>query len=186
MRSALAAYVVAVVVVLFLGGCSKADDPPSTTDQTTDQQSPSQSSQTTQAPAFNPCDDLTPDLIGAALGVEVTEETGDVDNPRCAFVPGVEGGPTLNVNYLWFKDSFDEAWASMGDLPGDVSRLHINTADNARLVVNQTPEAVVITGFVQTGDLIESVNAIQLKPFDRATMIRAATKVLTKLSARAN
>lgn len=53
----------------------------------------------------------------------------------------------------------------MGDLPGDVSRLRIDTADNARLVVNATREAVVITGFLQTGDLIESVNAIQLRPF---------------------
>lgn len=178
MKTALTAYVVGVAV-LFLAACSQTPDAPPTT-------APSATPPTSTAPTFSPCDHLSARLVGRALGVEVTEETGDVDNPRCAYLPVVEGGPTLNVNYVRFKGSFDEAWASMGDLPGDVSDLEIDSANNARLVVNETQEAVVITGFVQTGSLIESVNAIQLAPFDRATMVRAATTVLTTLSARAS
>lgn len=178
MKTALTAYVVGGVSVLFLSGCSLAQDTPLTTDQATGEP-------TSTVAAFNPCDHLSPRLVGRALGVEVTEETGDADNPRCAFLPVEKDGPTLNVNYLRFEGSFNEAWASMGDLPGDVSELSIDTADNARLVVSETQEAVVITGFVQTGGLIESVNAIQLEPFDRLAMVRAATTVLTTLSARA-
>lgn len=184
MRSARAAYAVGLVSVLILTGCSGSQEPPETTVQPG---SPSSGEATDDptAPVFNPCDDLSAELVGTALGIDVTEETGDADNPRCAFLPVVQDGPTLNVNYLWFEGSFDEAWATMGDLPGDVIDLTIDTADNARLVVNETPEAVVITGFVQTGDLIESVNAIQLAPYDRDTMVRAAAKVLATLSARA-
>ena len=35
-------------------------------------------------------------------------------------------------------------------------------ADAARLVVNANRKATLVTGFVQTGGLIETVNAVQL------------------------
>lgn len=135
--------------------------------------------------AFNPCSDLTPDFVGQALGAEVTEDTGSTSAPRCAYTPVVEGGPALEVNYLQFSGSFDEAWASMGAIAGTTRDLDIASADAARIVVNADGNAVAVTGFVQTGDLIENVNGVQLAPYDQDALVAATEAVLTRLSKKA-
>ena len=40
---------------------------------------------------------------------------------------------------------------------------------------------MLVTGFVQTGDLIETVNAIELAPYDRDAVTGATTSVLATL-----
>ena len=131
--------------------------------------------------AWNPCRDLHADRVGAALGADVTLDTGTAEAPRCAFLPVADGGPTLNVTYLWFEGGFDEAFASMGRIDGAVTRLTVPGADAARLVVNAGRTATLVTGFVQTGGLIETVNAVQLAPSRPQDVARATRQVMTTL-----
>jgi len=171
-----AAYAVAPVLLLVLGACASPDvaghgepDPSAA------------ASALEGSGTWNPCGDLAADAVGRALRSPVTEATGTVDTPRCAFLPEKKGGPTLNVTYTWFDGGFERAWRSMGELAGTVRDLDLRGADQARLVVNTREEAVLVTGFVQTGDLIETVNAAALAPYDRAAVTAATTEVMATL-----
>ena len=140
---------------------------------------------TSAAPAWNPCGDLSARQVGAALGARVTVDTGSTDAPRCAFLPAAKNGPTLNVTYLWFDGGFEQAFASMGRLDGRVSRPAVPGADAARLVVNTNRQATLVTGFVRTGRLVETVNAVQLTPSDPRAVVRATRRVMATLVAHA-
>lgn len=172
-----------VVPLLLLTGCSGggADDEGDPAGA-----SPHGGATTPAATSWNPCDDVEPEEVGELLGSAVTEEDGEPGAMRCTYLPVEEGGPTLDVNYLWFDGSFADAWETIGgDITGRVSDLDLPTADAARTVVQVTDDAVVVTGFVQTGGLIESVNAIVLDPGQRATLLRATRGLLRLLSERA-
>jgi hypothetical protein len=175
------AYVAALALLLPLAACSGTDPAPSTTPAST----PASTAPTAADPVWNPCTDLTAAPVARALGAGVTKETGTVDTPRCAFLPAAKDGPTLNVTYAWYDGGFEKAWAGMGQIDGRVSDVDIAGADNARLVVNARRKVVLVTGFVKTGGLIETVNAIQLAPYDRAALVAAATDVMTTLSRHA-
>ncbi|GGO74236.1 DUF3558 family protein [Nocardioides deserti] len=171
-----------VVPLLLLAGCSGGggdEDEPAGA-------SPHGGATTPAATSWNPCDDVEPEEVGELLGSAVTEEDGEPGAMRCTYLPVEEGGPTLDVNYLWFDGSFAEAWETIGgDVAGRVSDLDLPTADAARTVVQVTDDAVVVTGFVQTGGLIESVNAIVLDPGQRDSLLRATRGLLRLLSERA-
>ncbi|MBC9732552.1 DUF3558 family protein [Nocardioides marmotae] len=140
----------------------------------------------TPVASWNPCDDLTAAEVGRLLGEEVREEVGEPGAMRCTFVPVAEGGATIDVNYLWFDGSFAEAWDSIGaDVAGKVRDVDVPTAEAARTVEQVTDDAAVVTGFVQTGGLIESVNAIVLDPAERDRLVRATRGMLRLLSERA-
>ncbi|MBI2244236.1 MAG: hypothetical protein HYU55_09955, partial [Nocardioides sp.] len=94
------------------------------------------------------------------VGWSPCEQTGTTDQPRCAFTPVAEGGPAFDVNYLFFDGGLDEAWRTMGPIRGRVSRIAVPGADAARLVVHARRPAVLVTGFVQSGGLVQSVNAV--------------------------
>jgi hypothetical protein len=165
-----AAYVVAPVLLLALGGCSSLDAG-----------SPDASGHSDVSTAASALADLAEGQVGRALGARVRKETGSLDTPRCAFLPEQKGGPTLNVTYTWFTGGFERAWRSMGELDGVVRELDLRGADHARLVVSTRKEAVLVTGFAQTGDLIETVNAAALAPYDRAAVTAATTNVMATL-----
>jgi hypothetical protein len=168
-----AGHVVTPVLLLALGACSSTDaESPSPDDpgHATAADPSSAASALTDAATWNPCADLSAGPVGRALGARVTKATGTADTPRCAFLPAVEGGPTLNVTYTWFDGGFERAWRSMGELDGTV-----------REVVSTRKQAVLVTGFVQTGDLIETVNAAALAPYDRAAVTAATTNVMATL-----
>ncbi len=112
-------------------------------------------------------------------------ETGTAQAPRCAFLPVEEGGATLNVTYLWFDGGFDEAFTSMGRIDGTVTEVRVPGADAARLVVNRNRRATLVTGFVQTGRLVETINAVQLAPADPAAVVRTTRQVMATLVANA-
>jgi hypothetical protein len=135
--------------------------------------------------AWNPCGDLSARRVGAALGARVTVDTGSADQPRCAFLPAATNGPTLNVTYLWFDGRFEQAFTSMGRLEGRVTRPAVPGADATRLVVNTNRQATLVTGFVKTGRLVETVNAVQLTPSDPRAVVRATRRVMTTLVAHA-
>jgi len=177
-----AAYAVAPVLLLALGACSSPGAPgssPSAAD------ADSAASALADTGTWNPCADLAPGPVGRELGARVRKETGTVETPRCAFLPAEKGGPTLNVTYTWFPDGFEEAWRSMGELDGDVRDLDVPGADQARLVVSARRQAVLVTGFAQIGDLVETVNAAALAPYDEKAVVAATTRVMATLAKHA-
>lgn len=140
---------------------------------------------TSPAAAWNPCVDLSAARVGRLLGARVTKETGTADAMRCAFLPVEKGGPTLNVTYLAFDGDFDRAFRAMGTIEGTVSDVRVPGAKAARLVVHTTRGAAGVTGFVQVGSLIETVNALQLAPYDARAVVRATRDVMATLVAHA-
>ncbi|MCW2792010.1 MAG: hypothetical protein JWO76_1108 [Nocardioides sp.] len=177
------AYVAALALLLPLAACSS--DPAAEPDAAPTPATPTAAAPTAAEPVWNPCEDLAAGPVGRALGADLTEETGTDDTPRCAFLPVEKGGPTLNVTYVWYAGGFEKAWAGMGQIEGRVTDVDIAGAANARLVVNARRGVVLVTGFVKTGDLIETVNAIQLAPYDRAAVVDATTEVMVTLSRHA-
>jgi hypothetical protein len=178
------AHAAAVMALLLpLTACGGSPEPHAT--PTSPAAGPSDVSTPLPGADWNPCADLAAARVSAALGTEVTKENGNDATPRCAFLPVAEGGPTLNVTYLWYDGSFEEAWDSMGRIRGRVTGLDVPGADAARLVVHTRKKAVLVTGFVQTGELIETVNAIALDPDDRAALVAATRQVLTALARNA-
>ena len=131
--------------------------------------------------AWTPCDGLSAAQVTRLAGEEMTEQTGTADEPRCTFTPVAEGGPAFDVSYLWFDGSLDEAWETMDDVQGRVTDVDVPGADAARLVVHARPRAVLVTGFVQTRGLVQSVNAVQLKPYAERQVVSATRGLLAAL-----
>lgn len=172
MRSSLA-FLAPVAAVALLAGCGEgepvADPAPSTH----------------SASPWNPCDGLDAGPISAALGATVRVEDGGGDVYRCAVLPEAEGDARMSITYQWSGVTLEEAWKQMGIPAGRATSPRIAGADAARLVVDAGPKAVAVTGFVQTGDLIQVVNALDLPPHDRGAVVGAVEVVLEQLVAAA-
>ncbi|WP_121254254.1 hypothetical protein [Nocardioides ferulae] len=151
------------------------------------------------ADPWNPCDGLSAREVSGVLGQQLRKDTGagtentESTEPgvvRCALLPVREGDATFDASYLLFDGGLDAAWATLGDGPdgsvgGRVTRPSVPGADAARLVVNTTRKAALVTGFVENGDLIQTVNAVDLYPYDAGALVRATRLVLEQLSAHA-
>lgn len=135
---------------------------------------------------WNPCAGLAKPALQRAFGVDFTKEDGEPTAPRCTFTPVETGGPALDANYMLFPAGLDAAWNSMGTLAGDVEELEVEGADDARLVVKFAQGSLLVTGFVQNGDLIQMVNLVDPSPHDRAVDVAGVRTVLAALSAHAN
>lgn len=173
MRPRVIAAVLAAAALL--GGCSSADGD----DEPAAEVSPSADPRDV---AWSPCDGLDAAAVGKLVGAPVTEQTGTSAQPRCAFLPVREGGPAFDLNYLWFDGGLDEAWRSMGKVAGRVSEIDVPGAEAARIVVHATDSGLLVTGFVQTEGLVQSVNAVQLDPYDRRAVVAATRGLLAELA----
>jgi Protein of unknown function (DUF3558) len=163
----------ALAATALLSGCASGDS--SSSDPTpTPTGSP-------QEVAWSPCDGVTAAEVGRYAGEPMTEQTGTADQPRCAFTPVKKGGAAFDVNYLWFDGGLDQAWQSMGKVAGRVTDIHVAGADAGRLVVHAGRPAVLVTGFVQVGGLVQSVNAVQLRPYDEQSVVGATRRLLAQL-----
>ena len=134
---------------------------------------------------WNPCDGLDAAAVGKILGGPVTKDDGEPSAPRCAFTPKREDGAALNANYRLVPEGLDAAWDTLGPVAGRQIDLVVPGADDARMVVKFAQDSLLITGFVQNGDLIQVVNLVQPAPFDRDVAVRAMRTVLADLSAHA-
>ena len=176
--------------VLLLAGCSSGSSGSSSSASASASSSSASASSSPGAdasagPVFNPCDGLDAAKVSRALGSAVRVEKGSADTPRCALLPAEEGDPTVEVNYSWFPGGLEAAWRTMGIEGERVRTPRIAGADDARVVVNRTDDAYAVSGFVQNGDLIQTVNALALAPYDAAKVDAAVAEVLTELSAAA-
>jgi hypothetical protein len=160
-----------------LTGCS-SDDKTSPAHATTGSPTASPSK-----PSFNPCAGVDVAPVSQALGEQLKKETGTAADPRCALLPVKKGGPTFELSYLWFDQGLEAAWSTMQVPAGTVSRPSVPGADDARLVVNQSASAYAVSAFLQNGGLIQTVNALALKPYDGPKMLKATDVLLRQLSA---
>ena len=149
--------------------------------------SSSPSAQETKAAevAWSPCDGLTAAQVSRLTGGRVSMQTGTTDQPRCTLVPQGKGGPAYDVSYLWFDGGLDEALDSMGAISSQLRSVSVPHADAARVAVRAKKSGVLVTGFVETDGLGQSVNGVDLAPYDRDAFVSSVTKLLAELAKRA-
>ena len=171
MRDRRAGWVLALALPLLAGGCGGDDGDPEPSAP-----SPSEA-------LWNPCDALDARGVERAFGGRVTEENGTPTSPVCSFTPQTKGDPVVDARYQLFSAGLDAAWDTM-DLPGTaaVTSPNVRDADATRLVVDSDESRLYVSGFVQNGDLIQTVDAVDPEPHDRRRVVRAVTWALGRLS----
>ncbi|MCB0895631.1 MAG: DUF3558 family protein [Nocardioides sp.] len=179
-----------VAAALLLAGCAGSDtgsDTGSGTGSGTGSDSERAGAAKSQAAdvAWSPCDGLTAVEVSRLAGARVSEQTGTTDQPRCTFTPVGEGGPAYDVSYLWFDGGLDAALDSMGAIAQQLRPVEVPGADAARVAVKPRTSGILVTGFVQTGGLVQSVNAAQLAPYDEQRLVSSTTALLGALAAAA-
>jgi hypothetical protein len=135
--------------------------------------------------AWSPCDTLTAASVSRLVGAAVKEDNGTIDTPRCTFTPARTGGAAYDVSYLWFDGGLDAALDAMGATGAQLKPVDVAGADAARLVVSAEKSGVLVTGFVQTAGLVQSVNAVQLAPYDEQQVAAGSKALLAELARHA-
>lgn len=177
MRAVLGA--TAVVALLALTSCSSDEEP-------AEPERPTAEESQAAAVAWSPCDGLTARSVEALVGEPVNENDGSADQPRCTFTPQRKGGAAYDLSYLWFDGGLDAALAAMGAAATQLEPIDVPGADAARIVVDaQGEDGLLVTGFVQTEELVQSVNAVQLAPYDEEAVVAGTTALLGELAAKA-
>lgn len=166
----------AAAALLALTGCSSEDPEPR----------PSAEESRAADVAWSPCDTLTADSVGELVGEPVNEVDGSADEPRCTFTPQRKGGAAYDLSYLWFDGGLDEALTAMGAAGAQLEPIEVPGAEAARLVVDARGEdGVLVTGFVQTDGLVQSVNAVRIAPYDEQAVVAGTRALLAELAAQA-
>ncbi|MGB0100281.1 MAG: hypothetical protein WBP61_08370 [Nocardioides sp.] len=134
---------------------------------------------------WSPCDGLAAQDVRAVAGEPMDQRTGTEDAPRCTFVPRSEGGPAYDVSYLFFDGGLDTALDAMGTVGAQLEPVDVPGAAAARIAVRERKSGILVTGFVQTDGLVQSVNAVKLRPYDRDELVAGTTDLLALLADRA-
>lgn len=173
---------VAVLAAGTLTGCS--GDP-----------APEDVAPTTEAePAWNPCSGLDAETVGADFGAVFNTRVGSPDAPECTYTPQADGGPAFEVNYQTYAGSLEDLMETFGLLEEEgrttVDAPDVAGADDARIIVDLPPEqdddTINITAFVQNGQLVQVVNALQPAPYDRDALVASVKALLADLAANAD
>ena len=130
---------------------------------------------------WSPCDGLTAERVSEIAGEPMEEQTGTTDQPRCTFTPTTEGGAAYDVNFLLFDGGLDAALDAMGAVSSQLHPVTVPGADSARIAVRERKSGIAVTGFVQVGGLVQSVNAAHLAPYDRDALVASTTDLLAEL-----
>ncbi|HWM74872.1 MAG TPA: hypothetical protein VNQ53_14080 [Nocardioides sp.] len=168
-----AVWLLALALPLAVAGCGDDGGPPPAAPSPTEA-------------LWNPCDALDAKGVGRAFGTSATEADGTATSPSCSFSPRTTGDPVVDANYVLFPEGLDAAWETMGrSETAVVTSPKVPGADDTRLVVHSDAHQLYVSGFVQNGDLIQTVDAVDPKPFDRDRAVTAVTWALGRLSAHA-
>jgi hypothetical protein len=170
--------VAALAGLLGLSACSSDGGASSSPHGTTD---PSD----LMAVGWSPCDDLTAASVGRLVGEAVKEEDGTADAPRCTFTPVRAGGAAYDLSYLWFDGGLDAALDAMGTNGAQLKPVDVPGSPAARLAVSADKSGVLVTGFVQTDGLVQSVNAAQVAPYDQRRVAAGTKALLAELAKHA-
>ncbi|WP_459969591.1 hypothetical protein [Nocardioides pyridinolyticus] len=166
------ALVMTVGMTVALTGCGSPDEPEPTAADAA-------------GVGWSPCDGLTAQEVGRIAGQTVKENNGTEDAPRCVFLPVEKGGPAYDVSYLYFDGGLDSALDAMGTVAEQLESVDVPGAEAARIAVKERRDGILVTGFVQTDGLVQSVNAVQLEGFDRDRLVTSTTALLAELAAEA-
>lgn len=183
-RSLVPAVVPAVVAACLLGLTACSDDEP-------DEPTASRTPLPTDAPdLWNPCDGLDASAVSQAFGTTFDTRTGTPEAPLCSFTPQAEGDPALDVNYQLYPGTLDDLMESFGVLTEGattkVTTPKVPQADDVRMIVDVTDDdTLAVTAFVQNGDLVQVVNALDPAPFKRDRVVRGVRSVITALATHA-
>jgi hypothetical protein len=167
-----AALVGALLLPALLSACSEDEAPP-----------PAPHGEA--AAPWNPCDGVTAAQAERAFGTAFTIDDGGEGDLRCVLTPVEQGGPAMEANYQVFPSGLDAVFDAMGTVAGRTLEVDVAGADDARLVVNAHSDSLLISGFVQNGDLIQTLNLVDPAPFDRAAGVSGVRKLLAGFSAHA-
>jgi hypothetical protein len=166
-------WVVVLALPVLLVGCGDDEGPP-----------PAAPTQT--AALWNPCDALDAKGVGRVFGGPVSEDDGTPTSPLCSFVPDAKGDPVVDANYQLYAAGLEKIFEELGTSEtATVTTPKVRGADDARVVVDTDDDQLYVSGFVQNGDLIQTVDAIDPTPYDRDRVVRAVVWALTRLSAHA-
>ncbi len=136
---------------------------------------------------WNPCDGLDTARLERLLDTRLTTRTGTDSSPQCSFAPAEKGRPAIDVNYQLYPGTLDELFGSFGTSTGtEVRDLDLPDADGARLVVSVDDDTLAVTGFVQNGELVQLVNAVDPRPYERKRLALAVRVMLRDLAAHAD
>ena len=73
----------------------------------------------------------------------------------------------IDANYMLFPEGLDAVFDAMTDLdPDDVRVVQVAGADAAKIVVDFDDRQLFVSGFVQNGDLIQTVDVVDPQPYD--------------------
>lgn len=168
-----AAWVLGLALPWVLVGCGGDDDPPPAAPTPTEA-------------LWNPCDALDATAVGREFGAALTEDDGTPTAPLCSFQPTTAGDPVVDANYQIYAAGLDKIFEELGGSEtATVATPKVRGADDARVVVDTDDDQLYVSGFVQNGELIQTVDAIDPAPYDRHRVVRAVTWVLVRLSAHA-
>lgn len=177
----------AAVLVVALAACSSSDSSGASgsSDSSGSSAATADPSQAAEV-AWSPCDGLSATEVSRLAGAPVTEQTGTVDAPRCTFVPVRSGGPAYDVSYLWFADGLDTALGSMGAIADQLRPVDVPGATAARIA----GQGARLRGRRDRfrGDRrgpAQSVNAVQVAPYDEQRLVRSTTALLAALAREA-
>ena len=152
-----------------------------------DDAGPAAAAPTPSEALWNPCDGLDAQVIGRRFATTYDVDAGTAQQPTCRLAPADDGAPALEANYLLFDASLDDVLKTFGEADDATSLTHpdVAGADDAALVALVRQKTLLVTGFVQNDDLIQTVNVVAPAPFDRSQVVRATRDVLADFSAHA-
>jgi hypothetical protein len=105
----------------------------------------------------------------------------------CSFTPATEGDPVVDANYQIYPAGLAKIFEELGSSETATVRVpRVRGAEDARLVVDADDDQLYVSGFVQNGELIQTVDAVDPAPYDRGRVVRGVIWALGRLSAHAN
>ncbi len=169
-----AAWVLALALPLVAAGCGDDGGPPPAAPSPTEA-------------LWNPCDALDEKGVSREFGTSAAEDAGTAD---VAVVLVPRRRPTATRSWTPTTCCSPRAWTPPGrpwaaPRPRTVTTPKVRGADDTRLVVDSDAQQLYVSGFVQNGDLIQTVDAVDPKPFDRRRVVDAVTWALGELSEHA-
>lgn len=129
----------------------------------------------------DPCEALTPEEVGALVGLTVEEAADGTAAARaCSYTEPDADVPVLTITtFAAFAEiEIDDV---LGDVESEVQPVTVAGADDAAVVIDAGEDAVLMTGIVSHSGQFDLVNLGVPAPYDVPALQTAVTTVLERL-----